>query len=67
MSQELPPPEIRRPMRRPLTVECVVCRRISESRWCGWGAYRVDEPGVDAEPELAFYCPACRREQFSHI
>jgi hypothetical protein len=66
MGDELPPPYIGRHVRRVLAVECVVCHRISGGHWRGWAAYRIDEPGTDEQPELAFYCPDCRRAQFSH-
>jgi hypothetical protein len=64
MEEELPPPYLERHLRRVLAVECVECGRISESRWRGWGAYRVDVPDEAEGPELAFYCPECRRQHF---
>lgn len=45
-------------------VECVECHRVSSGQWRGWGAYQVDEPASGELPELAFYCPDCREEQF---
>jgi len=38
---------------------CVECGAKSDARWRGWGAYRVEDPEYDDQPELAFYCPAC--------
>jgi len=46
------------------TVQCVECEASSGLCWHGWRAYRIDEPGTDESPALAFYCPACARLQF---
>ena len=55
----------RQGFRRALIVRCVECKQLSDHRWRGWGAYRIEDPEGDDPAELAFYCPECRREQFS--
>jgi predicted RNA-binding Zn-ribbon protein involved in translation (DUF1610 family) len=45
-------------------VACVECRRIGDPEWCGWRAYRFDDPELDEPPALAFYCPACAEAEF---
>ncbi len=43
---------------RPLiAVQCVECGRLSEGRWQGWGAYRIDDHETDEPPELAPTAP----------
>lgn len=49
---------------RATTVQCVECHTSSGLYWHGWRAYRVDEPGTDESPALAFYCPTCAHLQF---
>jgi hypothetical protein len=46
------------------TVQCAECEISSGLYWQGWRAYRVDEPGTDEAPALAFYCPTCAYHQF---
>jgi hypothetical protein len=46
------------------TVQCVECDASSGLYWHGWRAYRIDEPGTDESPALAFYCPTCASLQF---
>jgi hypothetical protein len=41
---------------------CAVCPRVSSVTARGWKAYLMDDPWTDAEPTLAFYCPACARD-----
>jgi hypothetical protein len=38
---------------------CVECHRAWADPRERWRAYRVDVPGEDDEPQLAFYCPPC--------
>jgi hypothetical protein len=49
---------------RATTVQCVECAASSGLYWQGWRAYRVDEPGTDESPALAFFCPTCSRRHF---
>jgi hypothetical protein len=49
---------------RATTVQCVECETSSGLYWQGWRAYRVDEPGTDEPPALAFFCPICAKRQF---
>lgn len=45
-------------------VTCVECGRVSDHRWRGWLADRVDDPEADEEPKLGFYCPECAEREF---
>jgi hypothetical protein len=40
-------------------ISCWECLGVADERARGWRAYRDDVPGVDPEPILLFYCPAC--------
>jgi hypothetical protein len=43
---------------------CAECPRVSSRFATGWKAYRVDDPELDEEPSLAFYCRECARREF---
>jgi len=43
---------------------CAQCGRSADPSWLGWGCYRIDEPDVDDEPQLAFFCPECAAREF---
>jgi len=42
-------------------LRCSECGESSGGRALGWRACRLDEPGTDEQPELAFLCPPCGR------
>lgn len=48
------------------TLECCECGALSpeEPVAVGWRACRCDDPEVEEEPALAFYCPACAVREF---
>jgi hypothetical protein len=43
---------------------CAECPRLSVGAARGWRAYRSDDPDVDDEPALTFYCPSCAEREF---
>jgi hypothetical protein len=43
---------------------CVECGCLSDELWTAWRAYRVDDPEVDAIPELGLFCPDCAGREF---
>jgi len=43
---------------------CANCGCESDPHWSGFGAYRIDEPGTDDEPEIALFCLACAIVEF---
>jgi hypothetical protein len=43
---------------------CVECPRVSSVSARGWKAFRSDDPEVDEQPRLSFYCPACAEREF---
>jgi hypothetical protein len=45
-------------------LRCAQCGSISGLRASGWRGYRTDDPDVDREPTLAFFCPACSAHEF---
>ena len=49
---------------QPRPLRCVECGRTTPADARGWRAFRADDPRDDAEPELAFFCPACAEREF---
>jgi len=45
-------------------IACHECGRSSGDTWCGWRAYRTDDPETNEPPALAFYCRACAEREF---
>jgi hypothetical protein len=45
-------------------LRCAQCGSISSLCASGWRGYRTDDPDVDEEPALAFFCPACSAREF---
>jgi hypothetical protein len=43
---------------------CAECPRVSSVSARGWKAFRSDDPEVDEQPRLSFYCPECARREF---
>jgi Zn finger protein HypA/HybF involved in hydrogenase expression len=45
-------------------LRCAQCGSISGLSASGWRGCRTDDPEVDLEPSLAFFCPACSAREF---
>jgi hypothetical protein len=45
-------------------LSCAQCGSLSGLYAKGWRACRIDDPEVDREPALAFFCPACSAREF---
>jgi len=45
-------------------VACANCGRESDEHWTGFRAWRIDEPGTDEGPAVAFFCLACSLYEF---
>lgn len=45
-------------------LRCAQCETISGLYARGWRGYRTDDPELDEEPALAFFCPACSAREF---
>jgi hypothetical protein len=45
-------------------LRCAQCGSISGLAANGWRGYRTDDPELDLEPALAFFCPACSTREF---
>jgi len=45
-------------------VACANCGRESDEKWTGFRAWRIDEPGTDEGPAVAFFCLACSLYEF---
>lgn len=43
---------------------CAECGRESDPLWSGFLACRIDEPGTDDEPAVAFFCADCAASEF---
>ena len=43
---------------------CVQCGSLSGLYARGWRGYRTDDPELDPEPTLAFFCPTCAAREF---
>jgi hypothetical protein len=43
---------------------CVECGRVSDDRWRGWLAERVDDPETGEAPKVGLYCPECAEREF---
>ena len=43
---------------------CAECPRVSSFSARGWKAFRSDDPEVDEDPRLSFYCPECAEREF---
>jgi hypothetical protein len=45
-------------------LSCAQCGAISDLSASAWRACRTDDPELDLEPALAFFCPACSASEF---
>jgi len=45
-------------------LRCAQCGSISGLSASGWRGCRTDDPELDLEPTLAFFCPACSAREF---
>jgi hypothetical protein len=45
-------------------LRCVQCGSISGLHAAGWRGYRIDDPDIDEEPALGFFCPTCAAREF---
>ena len=45
-------------------LRCAQCGSLSGPSASGWRACRTDDPEIDLEPTLAFFCPACSAREF---
>jgi hypothetical protein len=45
-------------------LSCAQCGAISGLSASGWRGCRTDDPELDLEPALAFFCPACSASEF---
>ncbi len=45
-------------------VACANCGCESDENWTGFRAWRIDEPGTDEGPAVAFFCLACSLYEF---
>ena len=43
---------------------CSECGCVSDDRWRGWLAERVDDPETGEAPRIGFYCPECSEREF---
>jgi hypothetical protein len=43
---------------------CAQCGSISGLSASGWRGCRTDDPELDLEPTLAFFCPDCSAREF---
>lgn len=53
--------------RRVVGMVCTECGCAANAEATASRAYRIDDPRLGQEPELAFYCPACGVEQFGSL
>ena len=45
-------------------VACANCGCESDDNWTGFRALRIDEPGTDDPPQIAYFCLACSIFEF---
>jgi hypothetical protein len=45
-------------------LRCAQCGSLSEPSASGWRACRTDDPEIDLEPTVAFFCPTCSAREF---
>ena len=45
-------------------LRCAQCGSLSGPSANGWRGCRTDDPELDLEPTLAFFCPTCSAREF---
>jgi hypothetical protein len=55
---------VQHPPPRARLLVCAQCGSVSGLRADGWRGYRIDDPELDEQPDLGFFCPTCALREF---